>query len=95
MVHYFITAVERTKRVMGCVGQSIRDIVALRAVFCITALPLPNRPRLWCRVSGLVYNTVTARFNAPNSIENISHIDNNKEFASNGLICLSPDILIS
>ena len=68
------------------VHPSIRPSVSF---FCI----LPNHSRLWCRVSGLVYNTVTARFNAPNSIENISHIDNNKEFASNGLICLSPDIL--
>ena len=39
------------------VGQSVRHIFGFRAVFAL--LLLPNRPRMDCPVSGLVYMVIT------------------------------------
>ena len=48
-------------RVGRSVGRSVRNISELRAVFAL--LLLPNRPRLDCRVSGLIRSLFPSLFN--------------------------------
>ena len=51
---FFFSRVHVTLELAVSVGPSVRNIFELRAVFAL--LPLPIRPGLPCRVSGLVPN---------------------------------------